>query len=804
MFEEVYAVDKYDPPMPPSKLEKSITAHVFRTGEPLLLTKTAFEKIKDQDDYELVGTSSAAWLGVPLKTPNGMIGVMVVQDYENEDCYSVRDKEFLTSIGLQVSLLLERMQTDQELHRLNQALDNSSEAIFMTDREGVITFVNPGFTSLYGYTVEETVGKTTPRILKSGNMKPEEYAAFWQTLQNKEVVTGEILNKTKDGRQINIENSANPILNQQEEIVGFLAIQRDITERKQKEIELRESKALFETVVENIPLMIFLKEAADLRFVMFNKAGEELLGYDRTALLGKNNLDLFPPEQAENFMTKDREVLDGKAGMLDIPEEPIQTAKKGERLLHTRKVSVQGTDGVSKYLLGISEDITERKQAEEALRESEELFSLFLKHSPIYTYIKAVTPSESRNLKISDNFQDMLGIPASEMVGKTMDELFPAELAAKMTADDWSVISNGVVLNLDEDFNGRNYSSIKFPIRQGDKTLLAGYTMDITERKQEEEKLQVSEQMHRTILETSINGYLLVDMQGSLLEVNQTYCRMSGYTDQELLGMHIPDLDDKEMLSDTASHIQKIMEQGTDRFESRHRRKDGSLFDVEVSVQYRTNKGGQFVVFLQDISDRKTFVDKLQKTVVGTVNTIALIVEARDPYTSGHQKRVAEISVAIAKELGLPEEQIQGIYFSSLIHDLGKIQVPSEILSKPGKLTRLEFELIKTHSEVGYELLKGIEFPWPIAEIVYQHHERENGSGYPRKLKGKRIIIEAKIIALADVIEAISSHRPYRPALGIDFALDEINKNKGILYDPDIVEAFIKIIEKVETIIPSP
>jgi putative nucleotidyltransferase with HDIG domain len=192
---------------------------------------------------------------------------------------------------------------------------------------------------------------------------------------------------------------------------------------------------------------------------------------------------------------------------------------------------------------------------------------------------------------------------------------------------------------------------------------------------------------------------------------------------------------------------------------------------------------------------------KLQDSVEGTINTIALIVEARDPYTAGHQKRVAEISVAIAKEMGLPKEQIQGIYFASLIHDLGKIRVPSEILSKPGNLTKPEFEIIKTHSKVGYELLKEVNFPWPIAEIIYQHHERENGSGYPRKLKGDQISIEAKIIGMADVIEAMSSHRPYRPALGVETAMGEIKKNIDILYDPDVVEAFLKVFEKDKTLI---
>ena len=207
---------------------------------------------------------------------------------------------------------------------------------------------------------------------------------------------------------------------------------------------------------------------------------------------------------------------------------------------------------------------------------------------------------------------------------------------------------------------------------------------------------------------------------------------------------------------------------------------------------------------IRDITEIKLSVEKLYKTFEGTISTIALIVEARDPYTSGHQKRVAEISVAIAEDLGLPEEQIQGIYFSSLIHDLGKIQVPAEILSKPGKLTKLEFSLIKAHPRVGYDLLKSIDFPWPIAEIIYQHHERMDGSGYPRKLKGDRILIQAKIIGLADVIEAMSSHRPYRPALGLEAALVEINKNKGILYDADIVGSFLKVIEKDSTLIPSP
>jgi HD-GYP domain-containing protein (c-di-GMP phosphodiesterase class II) len=168
--------------------------------------------------------------------------------------------------------------------------------------------------------------------------------------------------------------------------------------------------------------------------------------------------------------------------------------------------------------------------------------------------------------------------------------------------------------------------------------------------------------------------------------------------------------------------------------------------------------------------------------------------ELRQSYTAGHQLRVTQLACAIAKEMGLPEEQIEGIHMAGLVHDIGKINVPAEILSKPGTLNDLEFGLIKTHSQVGHNILDGtIEFPWPIAQIVLQHHERMDGSGYPVGLSGDEIILEARILGVADVVEAMASHRPYRPARGIDQALVEISQNRGILYDPEVVDACLKL-----------
>jgi len=186
-------------------------------------------------------------------------------------------------------------------------------------------------------------------------------------------------------------------------------------------------------------------------------------------------------------------------------------------------------------------------------------------------------------------------------------------------------------------------------------------------------------------------------------------------------------------------------------------------------------------------------LDKLQKALSGTIEVVASTVEVRDPYTAGHQRRVATLARAMAELLELSDSQIEGIFMAGVVHDLGKIYVPAEILSKPSRLNDIEFNLIRTHSQVGYDLLKSIDFPWPIAQIVYQHHERLNGSGYPQGLDDEQILVEAKILSVADVVEAMASHRPYRPARGIDSALEHIQEEKGNLYDSSAVDSCINL-----------
>jgi len=191
-----------------------------------------------------------------------------------------------------------------------------------------------------------------------------------------------------------------------------------------------------------------------------------------------------------------------------------------------------------------------------------------------------------------------------------------------------------------------------------------------------------------------------------------------------------------------------------------------------------------------------TLSKKLRTAMESIVEALVLALEKKDPYTSGHQKRVATFASAIAEEMGLSQDQIDGVRMAAMIHDIGKNAIPGQILSKPAKLAKLEMEMIKEHPQLGYDILKGIEFPWPVAQMVLQHHERIDGSGYPQGLLGDEIYLGAKILSVADVVEAMASHRPYRAALGLDRAVEEISKNSGILYDPDVVDAGLRLLRE--------
>ncbi|HKI62656.1 MAG TPA: HD domain-containing phosphohydrolase [Mariprofundaceae bacterium] len=293
----------------------------------------------------------------------------------------------------------------------------------------------------------------------------------------------------------------------------------------------------------------------------------------------------------------------------------------------------------------------------------------------------------------------------------------------------------------------------------------------------------------------------LHDSDGIIVRANKAYAKMAGMHVAKVIGRPY-----WKVFPKAPDQPEYCIEGCSTRGRKSHEFSlDGgkTIYMVDMYTVYEENGNIQFSIHLmEDVTlDRRASQaleessSQLQRALEGTIAAVARMVESRDPYTAGHQQRVARLAAAIAREMGLSSAVVRGIELGSSIHDIGKIQLPAEILSKPGRLTEIEYQLVKAHPEEGYKILKDIEFPWPVAEIAYQHHERLDGSGYPQGLKGDDIHLEARIVAVADVVEAMSSHRPYRAGLGVEAALDEIMKGRGVGYDADVVDACLKVIE---------
>ncbi len=297
-----------------------------------------------------------------------------------------------------------------------------------------------------------------------------------------------------------------------------------------------------------------------------------------------------------------------------------------------------------------------------------------------------------------------------------------------------------------------------------------------------------------------------VDREATILVWNPAAERMFGWDEQDVLGQINPIVPEGRGEEFRQLRERAIAGEVYTGMEVRVRKKDGLPVDISVSTAPLRHETGVIVglmAIVADISERKRMEDALRESLQKsrrvfdeTIHALASAVEKRDPYTAGHQQRVARLASAIASEMGLPPDQIDGIRTAAIVHDIGKLSVPVEILSKPGQLSEAEQSILKIHPQAGYEILDGIEFPWPIASIIKQHHERLDGTGYPLGLQEKEILEEARILSVADVVEATASYRPYRPANGIAAALEEIRRYKGTRYDPVVVNACIALFNK--------
>ena len=474
-----------------------------------------------------------------------------------------------------------------------------------------------------------------------------------------------------------------------------------------------------------------------------------------------------------------------------------------------------------KRLEVISQDLTiaiKRKQTEEELHKSYDYLDRIL-NSMFDALCVVIDPNNYTIKDVNNCFLKQYGGTREEIIGRRCYEIIhrrPQPCSGlehlcplrKVMETESSVRTEHI--HLDDEGKDLLTEVYAFPLLKttGEIESVVEIIRDVTESRRAEKALRKSKELFEKTFTSQRDAIFVLDAKTppTIIDCNPMAIETFGYTRQEMLGRTTAFLH----VNETALH--KFQEDLYPAIEERGflylpefkmKRKDGTIFPTERSIAPLVGGQGKrigWVSVVRDITDRKKgeaklerALTKLRRVLGATIQAMALTVEMRDAYTAGHQRRVTNLARSIAKEMHLSGDEVDGIRMAGSIHDIGKIGVPGEILNKPVRLANMEFELIKTHPAIGYNILKEIQFPWPVAKIVLQHHERIDGSGYPDGLSGDDILIEARILAVADAVEAMSSHRPYRPALGIDKALEEIREKRGTLYDQEIVDACLKL-----------
>jgi PAS domain S-box-containing protein len=701
--------------------------------------------------------------------------------------------------------ITERKQAEEALRKSEEKyrsiIENIQEGYFENDLAGNFTFVNDALCRILGYPKEELIGKNNRQYTDEKTAKKiyQVYNRIYRTGESSKGVEEEYIRK--DGSKFVAELSVSLISEAEGKPIGFRGIARDVTERRQAEAALRESETRFRTLFDAIPDTVLVHDDEGT-ILHINEIGAQQLEWSAKDLVGRNLREIVTSESRALIADHIKETHnDGWCRF-----ETTYVSRSGWKIIaevNDRLIKL----GKEKAILRVARDITERKAAEQALVREKNFSDAIINSSPGLLFVFG----EGGNItQWNSNAENVTGYSASEIAKMNIID-FVAEEDTKTVAEAAQEALTKGQASVEINILSKPGNKIPFYIT-GRRTKIENATcvvcsgMDIIQRKQAEEALRESEQRYRGLFERTAEGILIADLKSKrFLHANPSICSMLGYSEEEFRNMSVRDIHPSESLDHVISE-----------FEAQARgekslapaipclRKDRTIVYADIVTSkmlidnYECNVG-----FFTDTTERKQAeeeikrgYEQLRKTFHETISALASTVEMRDRYTAGHQPRVTQLACAIAGEMGLSAGQIEGIRMAASIHDIGKIMVPAEILSKPGPLTELQFEMIKMHPQAGYDILKGIRFPWPVAEIVLQHHERLDGSGYPRGFKDGEIMLEARTLIVANVVEAMTAHRPYRPAVDIQEALAEISKSRGILYDPAAVDACIKLFTK--------
>jgi PAS domain S-box-containing protein/putative nucleotidyltransferase with HDIG domain len=718
--------------------------------------------------------------------------------------------------------------------------DFAPDAIYLSDLAGTFIDGNREAERMLGYLREELIGRNIAKVdLLPSDQWAKAAALLARNALGKATGPDEFVLRRKDGGLVRAEVRTFPTQIDGRTIV--LGIARDLSRRKKTDGDPAAWKKRYELIISASGQVVY-DYNVDTGEIDWSGSLEAVLGYEREEMGGIN-------EWADRIHPEDR---DEALRLLDVAEKSNSVYDVDYRFLHKdqschwmhdRGMFLFDEERKSRRMIGLMQDINQRKQAEilhnavyriaDATDSSLRLADLY---KSVHEIVGTVMPAGNFYIAIYDREKELIRFPyfvdevdpppaplrpskgLTEYVIRTgkpllCDEATDLELrqAGKVEIIGApSAIWLGVPLRVENVVVGamvvQHYSDPKAygPAELRMLEFVSSQVAKSIEHKRYEEALRENQERLSLHIQHTPLAVIEWDSEFRVLQWNDAARQIFGYSAAEAIGRHASFIVPERFMAHVDGVFADLMaKRGGRRSTNENVTKDGRTIFCEWYNTHLVGADGNAIgvaSLAQDVTERKQAEEsmrqglaQLRQTLKAAIDSLASAIELRDPYTAGHQERVTRLAAAIAAEMKLDPERIEAIQIAGIIHDIGKLYVPAEILSKPTKLSEIEYAMIRMHSQVGYTILSKIDFPWPIADIVHQHHEAINGSGYPRGLKGKDILIEARILSVADVVEAMSSHRPYRAALGLQAALDEITQKRGILYDREVVDACLRL-----------
>lgn len=648
---------------------------------------------------------------------------------------------------------------------------------------------------------------------------PEEIANQWKKMYTKALTDGSYITEyetSAKGRTLNLSFN---LVHREGDLIGISVMSQDITDKKLSEKRALNSNILYSTILNN-PIFASIVINNDGTVDWINSTGLKLLEIaSEPSIIGRMYSEIFVIDGQEIVsILNSQKYIEAKEYKIRI----INNIEKTVILSGSRVILEDKAISVLTFI-----DVSILKETEVQLKKSEKRFETMLATIPAGIFLTSDNHTQIQYL--SAYFTELFGYTKKDLpsIVEWFEKAYPDVTYRESVIKETSEKFESSVK--DQTYKTEMYSnvtcldgSVKYILWQG--FLLDGLWMgcgfDMTKIKEFENQLNTqinllrdSMSQNQRIMDNLQDAYFQTDMKGNFNVINKQALIMYRYEFEiELLGKPAEMLyfakEDREKL------VKELRMKGmVSDFVCLGERKDGTNFSVSMNVQYVKDINGNILGtegVVRDISERVSLMDQirlqrdrllevnksLESMFDKSVRTISKISELRDPYTAGHQTRVSCLACFIAKQLGMNDEDIMHLSYGAKLHDLGKIQIASEILNKPGKITNLEYQIIQTHAEHGYNIAKEVGFPDVIPTMIIQHHERLDGSGYPTGLKGEQIILESRILAVADVVEAMASHRPYRPALGFEKAISEILSGRGSKYDERVVDACVVLIKE--------